>query len=272
MAGRADTLRATMPVAALHFSPVSDTGSAPLYRLVKRELLRVIEAGRCAPGQPLPNESEIAGELGVSIGTLRRAVDELVHEHVLVRRQGKGTFVALHNRDRFLFQFFHIESRADSRFSEVDPLMVYPAVECLAFERERASETDAAALRIRPGDPLIRIDNRLSLQGRAVVPDRITVAAQLFKGLTEKRLVERPSTIYNLYQTDFGITVLRAQERARAAAADRGVARVLGVAIGLPVLEIHRVALTFGEKPVEYRVSTVNTQSHDYVSVLSKAS
>ena len=73
-------------------------------------------------------------------------------------------------------------------------------------------------------------------------------------------------------RTDFGITVLRAQERARAAAADRSVARVLGVAIGLPVLEIHRVALTFGEKPVEYRVSTVNTQSHDYVSVLSKAS
>ena len=256
----------------LQLSALTDAGSAPLYRLVKRELLRVIESGSCRPGQALPNESAIAAALQVSIGTLRRAVDELVHEHVLVRRQGKGTFVALHNHDRFLFQFFHIESRPDLRFAEVGERMQYPAVECLGFERERASETDAAALRIKPGDLLIRIDNRLSLAGRAVVHDRITIAAQLFKGLTEKRLVDRPSTIYNLYQTDFGITVLRAQERARAAAAERTSARVLGVAIGLPVLEIHRIALTFGEKPVEYRVSTVNTQNHDYVSVLSKGS
>lgn len=261
-----------MPVAALHFAPLTDTGSAPLYRLVKRELLRVIEAGRCAPGQALPNEGEIAAALRVSIGTLRRAVDELVHEHVLVRRQGKGTFVAQHSRDRFLFQFFHIESRPDLRFTEVGSRMLYPAVDCLAFERERASESDAAALRIKPGDLVIRIDNRLSLEGRAVVHDRIVIAAQLFKGLTEKRMVDRPSTIYNLYQADFGITVLRAQERARAAAADRNIARVLGVAVGLPVLEIHRIALTFGEKPVEYRVSTVNTANHDYVSVLSKGS
>lgn len=259
-----------MHVAALKLAALGDVGSAPLYRLVKRELLRVIESGHCAPGQALPSETEIATALQVSIGTLRRAVDELVHEHVLVRRQGKGTFVALHNSDRFLFQFFHVEARADWRFADVAPHMEYPRVECVAFERERASEVDAAALRIRPGEPVLRFDNRLSLGGRAVVHDHVTVALQLFRGLTEKRLLERPSTIYNLYQTDFGITVLRAQERARAVSADRTTARILGVAQGAPMLEVHRLALTFGDKPVEYRVSTINTQAHDYVSVLSK--
>ncbi len=260
----------TMRIEALQLAALTDVGTAPLYRLVKRELLRVIESGRCGPGQALPNEGELAAALQVSIGTLRRAVDELVHEHVLVRRQGKGTFVVLHNHDRFLFQFFHVEPRLDWRFADVAPHAEYPGVECVAFERERASDVDAGALRIRVNEPVLRFDNRLSLGGRAVVHDRITVASQLFRGLTEKRLQERPSTIYNLYQTDFGITVLRAQERARAVAADHSTARVLGVAVGAPVLEVHRIALTFGERPVEYRVSTINTRAHDYVSVLSK--
>ena len=259
-----------MKIDDLELMPIADAGSAPLYRQVKRQLQHVIESGRCAPGQALPNESAIAQAMLVSIGTLRRAVDELVHEHVLVRRQGKGTFVALHGNDRFLFHFFHIEPRLDSRFADVGTEAEYPQVLSLGFERDRAGELDAAALRIKPGDPVIRFDNRLSLSGRAVVHDRITIPALMFKGLTEKRLRERQSTIYSLYQTEFGITVLHAQERTRAAAADRNTARVLGVALGQPVLEVHRTALTFGDKPVEYRVSTINTQLHDYVSMLSK--
>ena len=258
-----------MPIDVLELAALTDTGAGPLYRQVKLELQRAIESGRCRLGQALPNETTIARALKVSVGTLRRAVDELVAEHVLVRRQGKGTYVALHNNERFMFQFFHIEPRPDLRFADVVPGNEVPRVECVAFERDRATDAEAAALRVRPGDPLIRVDNRLSLSGRAVVHDRITLPAALFKGLNEKRLLERPSTIYSLYQTAFGITVLRAQERARAAAADRVTARILGIKIGLAVLEVHRVALTFGEKPVEYRVSTVNTALHDYVSVRS---
>lgn len=259
-----------MHIDALELSPLTDTASMPLYRQVKRELQRVIESGRCGPGKSLPNETVIARALQVSIGTLRRAVDELVHEHVLVRRQGKGTFVALHGNDRFLFHFFHIEPRLDPRFADIATAAEYPQVQSLGFERDRAGELDAAALRIKPGDPVIRFDNRLSLSGRPVVHDRIAIPALMFKGLTEKRLRERQSTIYGLYQTEFGITVLHAQERTRAAAADRNTARVLGVAVGQPVLEVHRTALTFGDKPVEYRISTINTQLHDYVSMLSK--
>ena len=258
-----------MHIDALELSPLTDTASMPLYRQVKRELQRVIESGRCGPGKSLPNETVIARALQVSIGTLRRAVDELVHEHVLVRRQGKGTFVALHGNDRFLFQFFHIEPRPDPRFGELPRQPEYPMVESLGFERERAGEVDAGILRIKPADPVIRFDNRLSLSGRVVVHDRITIPAMMFKGLTEKRLGERQSTVYSLYQTEFGITVLRAQERTRAAAADRTTARLLGVPLEQPVLQVHRIALTFGDKPVEYRISTINTELHDYVSMLS---
>ncbi len=239
-----------------------ESAGMPLYRVVKRSLLSAIEAGHCAPGNSLPSETEIAGAMGVSIGTLRRAVDELAAEHILVRRQGRGTFVATHTADRFLFQFFHVERS--------DGLREAPVVELVAFERTRAAEGPAEALQLRPGEPVFQIENRLMLQGRAVIYDRLTLPALLFKGLTEKRFRERGGTIYQLYQSDFGISVLRAHERARATSADRHAARVLGLAPGQPVMQVRRTALTFGDRPVEHRVSVIDTTQHDYVNLLSR--
>lgn len=262
MAPAASVTRATAAAAAA-FEPIApDAAGAPLYRAVKRSLLRAIEGGRYAAGSTLPSEAGLAASFGVSIGTLRHAVDELVAEHILVRRQGRGTYVALHNADRFLFQFFHVERS--------DGLREIPQVELVAFERVRADEEPAQALGIREGEPVIQIDNRLLLQGRAVIHDRITLPALPFKGLTEKRLRERRSTIYHLYQTEFGSTVVRAHERARAIAADRLAARILGLPQGTPVMQVRRIALTFGDKPLEYRVSTIDTSRHEYVNLLSR--
>ena len=245
------------------FEPISPGASGgPLYRRVKLALLRAIESGRYPAGGALPSEGELAAALGVSIGTLRHAVDELVAEHILVRRQGRGTFVALHTADRILFGFFHVERS--------DGLREIPQVELLSFERTRIDEEAAQALRLTPGDPAFQIENRLLLQQRVVIHDRLLLPVLLFKGLTERRFRERPSTIYHLYQTEFGITVTQAHERARAVAADRAAARVLGVASGAPVMQVRRTALTFGDRPVEYRVSTINTAHHDYVQLLSR--
>jgi GntR family transcriptional regulator len=248
----------------------SSAGGTPLYRQVKSALLRLLESGQLGPGETLPNETQISDALKVSVGTLRKAVDELVHEHILVRRQGKGTFVAMHSQDRFMFQFFHIEQRPDLYDARVVPEREYPVVENLGFNMGKATESEAYVLRLRVGDAVWRIDNSLSLNGKTVVHDRIVLAQAMFKGLSEKRFQERPNTIYNLYQTDHGISVIRAQERVRATAVSSEIGRVLGLRAGTPVLEVHRVATTFGERPVELRVSTVSTQNHDYVSLFSK--
>jgi len=245
------------------FRPIApEAADMPLYRVVKRALLQAIEDGAYPPGAALPNETALATTFGVSIGTLRHAVDELAADHIIVRRQGRGTFVATHNADRFLFQFFHVERS--------DGLRESPTVELLSFERARLDDDAALALGVGAGEAAFAIETRLSLQGRAVVYDRIAIPAALFKGLTEKRFRERPSTIYHLYQTEFGITVLRAHERLRAASAERNVARVLALPHGAPVLQVRRTALTFGDKPVEFRVSTVNTAHHDYVNLLTR--
>jgi GntR family transcriptional regulator len=245
------------------FEPLVPGGAGgPLYRRVKLALLQAIESGRYPAGGALPSESELSTALGVSVGTLRHAVDELVAEHILVRRQGRGTFVALHTADRILFGFFHVERS--------DGMREIPHVELLSFARTRIDEEAAQALRIPAGDPAFEIENRLLLQQRPVIHDKLILPALLFKGLTEKRFRERPSTIYHLYQTEFGITVTQALERARAVIASRTAARVLGVATGAPVMQVRRTALTFGDRPVEYRVSTINTAHHDYVQLLSR--
>ena len=239
-----------------------DSAGMPLYRAVKRALLGAIEAGTFEPGTALPSETELARLFGVSIGTLRKAVDELGAEHIVVRRQGRGTFVATHNEGRFLFQFFHIERN--------DGLREHPQVDLVSFERSRADEVSAAALQVPPGEPVIEIGNRLRLQGRAVVHDRIVLRASLFKGLTERRLGDRSGTIYQMYQSAFGITVVRAIERAAAGAAPADSARLLGVAPGVAVMHVHRTALTFGDRPVEYRHSIVDTTHHVYVNLLAR--
>jgi GntR family transcriptional regulator len=236
--------------------------AAPLYKEVKRLLTAGLQAREWQPGEALPSETRLAQRFHVSIGTLRKAVDELVAEQVLVRQQGRGTFVATHGPSRLMFQFFRIV-RADGERQLPEP-------ELLGFERDRAAAHEAAALRIRPGERVLRVRNLLRLGGEPIVLDDIVLAQRLFPDLGERTFRERESTIYNLYQTRYGINVVHASERLRAAAADRASARILKLEPAAPLLEIHRVAMTYHSAPVELRRSLVNTRHHAYSSELGK--
>ncbi len=234
----------------------------PLYEQVRARLIEGISAGLWAPGSAIPSESGLATQFGVAIGTIRKAVDRLVAEQALVRRQGKGTFVAAHDGRRMLFHFFHIVGR--------DGAKDYPEVRTLALHRGRANADEARALALAPHDKVIRIRNLLALGGSPVIVDDITLPAELFRGLTEKIFVARENTIYHLYQSRYGINVLGTDERLRAALATGEVAALLGVAPGSPLLEVRRVALTFRDRPVELRLSRVNTARHDYHNTFGK--
>ena len=232
-----------------------------LYRQVKRELIADIQSGRFQPGKALPNETELAQRFGVSIGTLRRAVDELVADHVLLRQQGRGTFVGQQDNDRFMYQFFKIEGRDGTR--------EFPQIRLLAFDTGRASAEQAQALGLSGTARVFRIENLLSLQGRPVVHDRITLSCALFPRLTEAQFAQRPGTIYELYQSAFGVTVVGADERARAGGADATSAALLQLPVGSPVLRVARVAHTFDRQPAEWRVSIIDTRAHEFVSSAS---
>lgn len=243
--------------------PGADTGGAlPLYREVKRLLTQSLAEGEWQPGVALPSETRLAARFGVSIGTVRKAIDELVAERILVRHQGRGTFVASHNARRTLFHFFHIVPAGGGKQQ--------PQTELLSFERSRADADSAARLGIAPGAPVFRVTNLLRLAGKPVVLDEIILPAERFPGLSEKMFRERDSTIYQLYQERYGINVVRSAERLSAALAERASAKLLGVPAGSPLLRIRRTALTYHNVPVELRTSLVNTAEHEYFSDLGK--
>ena len=90
--------------------PVTSGGPAfsPLYRQIKGLITRGLQAGDWKPGEAIPSETELAARFGVSQGTVRKAIDELAAENLVVRRQGRGTFVATHHEERAQFRFLRL--------------------------------------------------------------------------------------------------------------------------------------------------------------------
>jgi GntR family transcriptional regulator len=243
--------------------PQFQQSDAPLYLEVRDRLTEAIAQGTWPPGAAIPSEAQLSREFGVSIGTLRKAVDDLVARQILVRQQGRGTFVTLHNPRRLMFHFFHIVGS--------DGAKRYPDVTTLDFRMARADAETAEKLAIPVSEKVFRIRNLLKLDGESVIVDDIALPADMFPGLNEKVFARRENTIYHLYQSRFGINVVRTHERLRAAAASEDVAALLNVKSGSPLLEIRRVALTYRDKPVEWRVSLVNSAAHEYENSFGKS-
>jgi len=233
----------------------SQPGS-PLYIEVRRQIAEAIRSGEWRPGDSLPSEKMLCERFGVSIGTLRKAVDELTASGVLVRQQGRGTFVARHSQDRYLFSFFHLVGR--------DGHKEYPEVRFLSLRTIEADDFASHALAVNIGSPLFNISNLLSLRGEVTSVDDIYLPTALFPGLTEERLRTRKTTLYQMYQDEFGISVVRTSERVRGCATTRSQARLLKTTPGAPLLQIIRCAYSFHDQPVELRNSYVNTQYCEY--------
>ena len=242
---------------AIGASGAVNSAGGPVYREIARALTRRLAQGVWKPGEAIPSETVLKHEFGVAIGTIRKAADELVAQNMLVRQQGRGTFVATHDRARLLFHFFHVERQ--------DGHKEYPDVQLHAFERTTLNREAAAKLASHEGGRALRFRNTLALEGRRIMLDDITLSEALFPRLTEKKLRERPGTLYTLYQDDYRISVIRTAQRLSAGIAPREVARALELPAGQPVLVIRRVAFAYHDKPVEYRVSYVDTRQHDYV-------
>ncbi len=240
-----------------------DLGHGPLYKRIKALLTDGLAKGQWQPNEPIPSEARLAAQFQVSTGTVRKAIDELVAERMLIRQQGRGTFVAAHSPARSLYYFFHIVGKDGQKRS--------PSPELVSFEHDRADVETARSLRIPPGAPVLRICNLLKLDDEPVEVDEILVSAASFPGLGPEDLAHRTGTIYQLFQQRFGINIVHSTEQLRAIAADARDAELLGVAAGAPILEIERLAFTYHDRPVEVRKCHVNTARHVYFNDLSKS-
>ena len=234
---------------------------SPLYRQIKALILQSLQRAEWRPGEAIPSELELAAHYKVSQGTVRKAIDELSAEHLLVRRQGKGTFVATHS-----------EARAQFRFLRLMPLegeQEYPSSRLLECRRARAGAEIARELQMKAGDSLVFLRRVLIFKGEPTVIDEISLPGSIFKGLSAAKFNEYKGSMYNLFETEFGTRMLRAEERISALAADAETGKLLGVSVGTPLLCVDRVSYTYGDRPVEVRRGLYRTDRHYYKNVLS---
>jgi GntR family transcriptional regulator len=228
----------------------------PLYKQIKSLLVQRLQQGEWKPGEPIPSELELAARFQVSQGTVRKAVDELAAENLLVRRQGKGTFVATHQEARAQFRFLRLMP---------DHGEAVPAQSAfLECRRAKAPADVAQQLALRGGDGVVYLRRLLGVGGKPLVLDDIWLPAALFRGLTPERLAEYRGPLYGLFESEFGTRMIRADERIRAVAAAEDVAALLAVAPGAPLLLVDRVSYTYRDQPVEVRRGFCVTTDYHY--------
>ncbi len=235
-------------------------GSISLYMQIKDLLVVRINQGEWLPGNMIPSEIGLAQELGVSQGTVRKAITELVENNVLTRKQGRGTFVSNHDTHRALFHFFHITDDKGHK--------VLPESSVLYCRRKVASTLEASKLQLPTGTDVVRIERVRKIGCKPTIAEIITLPAEPFADLAVKNDDKLPNTLYELYETNYGITIHSADERLRAVAASKRDAAALHVEIGTPLLEIERLAMRLDKTPVELRISRCSTKNHHYQNTI----
>ncbi len=238
-------------------SKAAEFGFRPLYRQVRDALIRRLIDREWLPGQPLPSEIQLAAELGVSQGTVRKALDAMTAENLVVRKQGRGTFVAEHDEERVLFQFFKlVPDHGQPSF---------PVSRVLSCTTGKASAEERDRLLLAANGRVVRIRRVRSIEDRPVVSELVILPEPLFPNISEMDL---PNNLYGLYATRFGLSVSLARERLKAIASGPEDARALDIAPGTPLLSVDRLALSLDQTPIEWRISNYLTEHVHYQSDL----
>jgi GntR family transcriptional regulator len=233
----------------------------PLYLQIRDLLVQLLDAGEWRPGEVIPSEMDLAARFGVSQGTVRKAIDALAADNLLVRRQGKGTYVATHTEERSsMFRFLRIRKN-DGRDE-------YPASRLIDVRRGKASPEVARALELKTGDSVFILRRVLEYGGEPAVLDEIVLPASLFRGMSRGRVEAYRGSMYSFFETQFGVRIVKAQEKLRAVAADATTAALLHVEPGQPLLAVERVTRTYGDRPVEWRRGLCATRRHHYLNDL----
>jgi GntR family transcriptional regulator len=253
-------LQGTTDLAATYAAPAF----SPLYQQIKDLILKSLQGGEWKPGEAIPSEMDLAVRYRVSQGTVRKAIDELAADNLLVRRQGKGTFVDTHAEKHAHYRFLKLVPDTGDQSSEG------PAdrqiTEC---KRIRATAEIAKLLNVRTGDPVWQVQRVLSFSGVPTILEDIWLPAAPFKGLTAERLADYHGSMYALFETEFGVRMVRAVEKIRALPANLLHSSLLKIEQNTPLLSVERVAYTYNDMPMELRRGYYLTDTHHYRNELN---
>jgi GntR family transcriptional regulator len=235
-----------------------EENGGPLYARVRAIVLARITGGEWPPGTAIPAEMELARELGVSQGTVRKALDALTAEQVVVRRQGSGTYVAEHTPAHMLFRFFNIYDESGAQ--------VLPDSQPARVSTGEATASERGRLGLEKGARVIRISRIRTRSGRAFMDDRIVLPEALFPGLAQEEVM--PNTLYDLFQKRYRIHVARTEEQVTAVAATARLAERMGVQPGAPLLAIDRMTYDLSGQRIEWRLSHAHLDRAHYFARL----
>ena len=237
---------------------------SPLYQQIKALILQSLQAGEWKPSAAIPSEMDLAVRYKVSQGTVRKAIDELAAENLLVRRQGKGTFVATHAEQQVRYRFLRLIPNSGNMQSEGPAERLI--VDC---KRMRASVEVAKALAVRPGESVLQVRRVLSFASVPVILEDIWLPGAPFRGLTAERLRAHQGPMYALFETEFGIRMVRADEKIRAVLPDVEQCTLLKINAHTPLLSVERIAYTYNDVAMELRRGLYLTDTHHYQNTLN---
>ena len=237
---------------------------SPLYQQIKGLILQSLQAGEWKPGESIPSEMDLAARYRVSQGTVRKAIDELAAENLVVRRQGKGTFVATHSEQHVQYRFLRLVP--DNGDLDTEGPAHRTVIDC---KRVRASAEVARALALRTGDAAIQIRRILAFGEVPTILEDLWLPGSQFKGITAEQMADYAGPTYAMFEVEFGVRMVRATEKIRAVAADAQQAQLLQVDKGSPLLSVERIAFTYNDTPMELRRGLYRTDTHHYRNELS---
>jgi GntR family transcriptional regulator len=237
---------------------------SPLYQQIKALILQSLQSGEWKPGESIPSEMDLAARFRVSQGTVRKAIDELAAENLVVRRQGKGTFVSTHAEQHVRFRFLKL--LPDSGDLDSQGPAQRSVLEC---KRTRATAEVARSLALRPADAVIQVRRVLSFGAIPTILEDLWLPGNAFKGLSAEQMAGYHGPTYAMFELEFGVRMVRAEEKIRAVAADAAQAALLKVQPHSPLLSVERVAFTYNDVPMELRRGLYRTDAHHYRNELS---
>ena len=229
------------------------TGFQPLYKQVYDLLTSRLVDGSWKPSQLIPSEMALADELGVSQGTVRKALNQMVTEKMLERRQGKGTFVVEHTQESSLFRFF--------RLREPNGESLIPETQVISSSRREATDEEANKLNLPQNAPIVELVRLRSLHQKPAIIERVIQPLSIFPDIDKQG--EIPNALYILYQEKYGITIVSVDDELRAVELPECLAEHLQLQAGSPVLMIQRLSVNIDGRIVE--LSTAYCSSENFV-------
>jgi GntR family transcriptional regulator len=229
----------------------------PLYHQVQHLIRHRIAKGEYRPGTQIPSEHELCRQLDVSRVTVREALRELVRERVLMKIQGKGTFVAPQSEHQmpaikytgFLEEVYNRVRRLDVKFVEIDRVPLQEEMRDLL--QLGADETE-----------LVRIRRLRHINDGPFSYTVNYLPVALGRRVNAQDLYQTP--LLEILQEDLKVPVVRAQETVEAAPADPEVAAQLDIAVLFPVMHIKRVMFTEHDRPFELVETFYRADKYQY--------